>query len=267
MSLKKDKEEMPKFPCFIGLLVPACNFTLLFQCFFSNPQSWSSDDQLWAYNASMEWYHVLNRGVDKREIVLDDTDRARFLHDLFTFNDQQATINFKLSEKREQQRPRKLLVRLHAFCLMGNHYHLLLSDIAPNGMSLFMKKLNMGYARYFNEKYERTGALWQGKYKKKLIERDAHFLYIPYYIHLNPLDFSMPEWREGRVADTEKALKYLADYRWSSHLDYLGTKNFPSVTEREYLAPIIGTRERYRKEIARIIKDPDITAQSQMLET
>jgi len=214
----------------------------------------------------VEWYHVLNRGVDKREIVLDDSDRARFLHDLFVFNDQQSTLNFKLPDRQEQRRPRKPLVHLHAFCLMGNHYHLLLSEVVPKGVPMFMKKLNMGYAKYFNEKYQRSGALWQGKYKKKLIERDAHFLYIPYYIHLNPLDFSTPEWREGKVANTTKALEQLKNYRWSSHLDYLGEKNFPSLTVREYLAPIIGTKENYKKEILRIIGDPDMVSRSYTLE-
>jgi putative transposase len=214
----------------------------------------------------MEWYHLLNRGVDKRKIVLDDQDRARFIHDLFAFNDQQHIVNFKLPDRQKHVRPRKLLVHLHAFCLMGNHYHLLVSEAMPGGISAFMKKLNMGYSRYFNEKYQRSGALWQGKFKKKLIERDAHFLYIPYYIHLNPLDFYMPDWREGKVKDVKKALEYLRNYRWSSHLDYAGEKNFPSLTERELLANIIGTKSRYEKEIERIICDPEIASKSNLLE-
>lgn len=215
----------------------------------------------------MEFYHALNRGVEKRNIVLDDADRARFIHDLFVFNDQQTALHPRLSERQEERGSRKLLVHIHAFCLMGNHYHLLLSEATSNGISKFMKKLNMGYAKYFNEKYKRSGALWQGKFKKKYIERDAHFMYIPYYIHLNPLDFVMPDWREGRVLNIDKALEYLKTYRWSSHLDYLGEKNFPSITEREELASIIGTREKYRKEIERIIRDPSLATQSRILES
>ena len=149
---------------------------------------------------------------------------------------------------------------------MPNHYHLLLSPAIENGVSLFMKKLNMGYAKYFNEKYERSGALWQGKYKKKLIERDAHFLYIPYYIHLNALDLSMPQWREGKIQNITQALKKLREYRWSSHLDYLGEKNFPSITEREFLAQIIGTRAQYEKEIEYIITNADLASGSNKLE-
>ena len=213
----------------------------------------------------MEIYHAYNRGSDKRAVVLDDEDRVRFLHDLFVFNDKNATPNYILASRKEE-RPRAVLVRIHAFCLMNNHYHLLLSPARENGIPEFMKKLNMGYAKYFNKKYDRSGTLWQGTYKKKLIKRDAHFLYIPYYIHLNALDYSHPEWREGKVKDVSKALEALRAYRWSSHLDYLGEKNFPSITEREFLAGTIGTKERYEKEIASIITKAEFAAGSAVIE-
>ena len=70
---------------------------------------------------------------------------------------------------------------------------------------------------------------WQGKYRKVLITRDAHFLYVPFYIHLNPLRYVMPQWREGGVRNVREALKHLAEYRWSSHLDYFGIKIFPQL--------------------------------------
>ena len=222
--------------------------------------------EFWGYTASMELYHLLNRGVDKRDIVLDEEDRVRFVHDLFVMNDRQAVLHPELAGRRDERTPRELLVRIHCFCLMGNHYHILASEVSKNGIPLFMKKLNMGYARYFNEKYERSGALWQGKYKKKLIERDAHFLYIPYYIHLNPLDFAFPEWREGKVRNPQKALEYLETYRWSSHLDYLGEKNFPSLTEREFLAEMLGSRKHYEQEMHKIVSSQEIATQSQNIE-
>ena len=216
----------------------------------------------------MEFYHLLNRGVDKRSVVLDEQDRVRFIHDLFVFNDVHASANF-LHPPRPSAlpaRPRKLLVHLHAFCLMGNHYHLLVSPAVESGVSLFMKKLNMGYAKYFNEKYGRTGALWQGKYKRIRMERDAQFLYIPYYIHLNPLDLQYPGWREGKVAQVKKALAYLRTYRWSSHADYLGEKNFPSLTQRGFLSGMLGSRQKYEKEIGRIITTPSLATGSTRIE-
>ncbi|OGG76554.1 hypothetical protein A2950_01260 [Candidatus Kaiserbacteria bacterium RIFCSPLOWO2_01_FULL_55_19] len=214
----------------------------------------------------MEFYHVLNRGVDKRDVVLDDKDRVRFLHDLFVFNDQQPVLHFKIPERQSGTHVRKLLVNIHAFCLMSNHYHLLLSPVVENGIALFMKKLGMGYTKYFNERYARSGALWQGKYKRVHIERDAHFLYVPYYVHLNALDITHPEWRIGRVKDVRQAFKSLNTYRWSSHLDYSGVKNFPSITAREFLSPILGTRQEYEKEIITIITSPEMAGQSLSLE-
>ena len=250
----------------------ASNSTLYFQnlsptlCPCPIPKTWTRGVQVLGYNYKMELYHVLNRGVDKRAVVLDDEDRVRFLHDLFVFNDREPALNFDLPARRDQTVSRKLLVLLHAFCLMDNHYHLLLSEAQEKGIPLFIQKLNMGYAKYFNKKYERSGVLWQGPSKKILIKRDAHFLYLPYYIHLNPLDYSHPEWRQGGVKEPEKALRYLREYRWSSHLDYLGEKNFPSLTEREFLASIIGTRERYKKEIASIITNSELAAGNTTIE-
>lgn len=215
----------------------------------------------------MELYHLLNRGVDKRKIVLDDHDRVRFIHDLFAFNSESSSLNFEQPERQlEQRRISDRLVDIHAFCLMGNHYHLLVSEVTEGGISLFMQKLNMGYSKYFNERHERTGTLWEGKYKKIQITRDAHFLYIPYYIHLNPLDFAMPEWRDGKVKNASQALKILRAYRWSSHLDYLGVKNFPSVTRRDFLSDILNTRSKYEKEITSIISSPPLADPSTVIE-
>ena len=210
----------------------------------------------------MEFYHVLNRGVEKRDVFLDDHDRVRFLHDLFVFNDQQSVLHSRQPGRTGQSQARCMLVRIHAFCLMPNHYHLLLSPLVENGIPLFMKKLSMGYTKYFNERYGRSGALWQGKYKKILIEHEAHFLYIPYYIHLNPLDLAFPEWRTGQVKDSKVALEYLRNYRWSSHLDYSGTRNFPSLTDRVSILPMLGSRRDYEREIANIISAPEIAEKS-----
>lgn len=207
---------------------------------------------------------MLNRGTDKRVIVADDRDRVRFLHDMFVFNDKNHALHPKQPERRDGECTREPLVLIHAFCLMNNHYHLLLSEVIENGISLFMQKLNMGYTKYFNERHGRNGTLWQGKYKKIQIERDSHFMYIPYYIHLNPLDYSTPEWRQGKVKDVRKALRKLREYRWSSHLDYLGVKNFPSLI---YQKEIIGlTPARYEREIEHIVTNCDLARASGDLE-
>ncbi len=190
----------------------------------------------------MELWHVLNRGVDGRNIFMDDKDRIRFIHDLYVFNDStpadsNSGYHFKsmdIVSPYIENRKRERLVEIHGWCLMKNHYHLLISELVEKGMSLFLRKLNVGYAKSFNEKYDRIGTLFQGRTKKILIEREAHFNYILHYIHLNPLDYlrGAESWRErshAGIKDANGALGYLEQYRWSSYLDYAGRKNFPSI--------------------------------------
>jgi putative transposase len=193
----------------------------------------------------MELYHALNRGVDGRLIFHDSQDYARFVHDLYEFNDTAPAPEFSRRDGtnvgHRMSNIRERLVDLHGWCLMKNHYHLLLSERVDGGLSLFLRKLNVGYARYFNERHKRKGFLLQGRTKKILIERHAHFLYILHYIHLNPLDYlpEVKEWRirnQNYISNVSKALKYLNSYRWSSLLDYCGTKNFPSLITTKLFA-------------------------------
>jgi len=220
--------------------------------------------------------HVLNRGVDKRKIFMDDKDYLRFIHDLFEFNDTEPVNNLTYFFNRYNRQPqsqskviarpyisrdrkRKLLVQIHAFCLMPNHYHLIVSPLIEKGVPRFMKKLNMGYARYFNEKYKRSGALFEGRYKSIIIENEAHFIHLPYYIHLNPLDLADRGWREREIKNYKRALEFLNSYRWSSHLDYAGRKNFPSVTKREFLTEFFGGPKEYEKSISAWLRNLDLS--------
>lgn len=210
-------------------------------------------------------YHILNRGVDKRIIFLNDEDRFRFVHDLFEFNNTEpinnATYFFNQSKAFArpyiERKPRKLLVEVLSFSIMPNHYHLMLRPLYDDGVFRFIKRLNMGYAMYFNQKYERSGALFQGRYKAVRIVNEAHFIHLPYYIHLNPLDLISPEWRERKMKNHEKAIKFLDNYRWSSHLDYLGKKNFPSVTQREFLLEFFGGPKGYENNIKSWLRSLD----------
>ncbi|MBU1255594.1 transposase [Patescibacteria group bacterium] len=215
----------------------------------------------------MEFYHILNRGVDKRDIFLNEKDYLRFVHNLFEFNNQERVDSNRFYFfKRSNidigcpyiKKSRKLLVNIHLFCLMQNHYHLLLSSRIEDGIPRFMQKLNMGYAKYFNEKHKRSGALFEGKYKSVLIEKEAHFFHIPYYIHFNPLDFKFPEWRNNDLKDCKKAKKFLDNYRWSSHLDYLEKKNFPSVTQRKFLLEVFGGTDKYKENIWQSLKGMEL---------
>jgi len=216
-----------------------------------------------------EIYHVYGRGVEKRDIFMDDRDRYRGIHDLFEFNDtrpaQSSYHNVQSSEVRLQKiekRPRTLLVEIICFCFMPNHYHLMLRQLVDGGITLFMRKFGTGFTNYFNIKYDRVGSLFQGKFKAVHIEKQAHLLYLPHYIHLNPLDLYMPEWRDRKIRNVAKALKFLETYRWSSYPDIIGKKNFPSVSQRKFLNEMYGspTSEVYRNEIKEWLDDFDLAA-------
>ena len=226
-----------------------------------------------------EFFHVISRGVDKRKIFMDNKDYFRFIHDLYEFNDENwiesSSYNFsryqQINDPRNRQNPRerKLLVQIHSFCLMPNHYHLLLSPLMENGIATFMRKLNAGYAKYFNIKHERTGALFEGRYKRILLETDAHFKHLPLYIHLNPLDLKFPEWRTINLPNKtiRGALEYLRTYRWSSHLDYLGLENFPSVTYRNLYSKLWKDTADYENHLTTWLESPKISKIKELLTT
>jgi len=217
---------------------------------------------------SEEVYHIYNRGVEKRTTFLDKKDYLRFLHDLYEFNDIKPApaSNIRLNTRRPQtagaekiqsclevelpniRGERKMLVDILAFCLMPNHFHLLVQQKEENGIARFMQKLGTGYTNYFNKKYERVGGLFQGRFKAVLIERDGHFLHISNYIHANPLEILMPS-RENRGArNATQAIVHLENYRWSSFADYIGKRNFPSIIKKEFFLEVFGGSENYKKQ-------------------
>lgn len=228
-------------------------------------------------------YHIYNRGVEKRKVFLNKEDYFRFVHDLFEFNDEAPAMNlyYKLpnfqsyevglrkigKETKKMREPRKLIVEILAFCLMTNHFHLLLRQKIEGGIVTFMQKLGTGYTNYFNKKYERVGPLFQGKFKAALVNQESHFIHLPYYIHANPIDIVKSDWREEKTNNLEKTIKFLETYRWSSYLDYIGKRNFPSVTQREFLLDFFEGPKEYKKEMYKWLKELDIgTLKDVMLE-
>ncbi|MFA5013231.1 MAG: hypothetical protein WC520_01565 [Candidatus Paceibacterota bacterium] len=104
------------------------------------------------------YYHIFNRGTDKRDIFMDDEDRFRFLHNMYEFNDTASAPKWmqnklpQIQGKRpEFNQDKKPLVDICCFCLMPNHYHFILKPLIENGISLFMRKLGSGYVNYFGE--------------------------------------------------------------------------------------------------------------------
>jgi putative transposase len=220
----------------------------------------------------MEIWHVLNRGVEGRDLFLDTQDYARFVHNLYEFNDEAPANNlsrlFDPSGMRDFVSPsfreeRKLLVIIHGWVLMKNHYHLLVSERVEGGISLFLRKLNIGYAKYFNERYGREGTLFQGRTKKILITRQAHLLYVLHYLHLNPLDYlaGAQKWRirsKSSIKSMREAFEFLDAYRWSSYLDYNGKRNFPSVINMNLFNDVLGNYADSLETYLRDTESPDL---------
>ncbi len=212
----------------------------------------------------MELYHALNRGVEKRVIFLDDQDRARFVSGLELFNDTLSIDNLHriingldVGPTRSNKEP---LVEIHGWCLMKNHYHLLLSEVEEGGITKFLMKLNVGYAKYFNKKYKRSGTLFQSRTKKVLIAKDAHFLHILNYIHLNPLDYSrdMHNWRELKISGASQAINYLNKYKWSSYHNYCNETGFSNITSTELFKDVFKDYSKQLKDYLTTIELDDI---------
>jgi len=195
--------------------------------------------------ATENYYHIYNRGVDKRQIFMDNADYLRFLHNMYEFNDKNFSLPYMNRLKGQtigyqvpnSSKKRELIVKIHCFCLMPNHFHFILEPLIEGGISLFMQKLLGGYSRYFNLKYERSGTLMQGPFKAVYIKTDAQMMHLSRYIHiLNPGELIEPQIREGIINNPSGLQEFLKNYKWSSYLDYIGGSNYPSLINKNLLA-------------------------------
>ncbi|MCX6713643.1 MAG: transposase, partial [Candidatus Vogelbacteria bacterium] len=172
-------------------------------------------------------YHIYNRGVNKQPVFLNDHDRFRSLLLLYlTNNKNEVHISnyrgFSLQDyfTIEKGEP---LVEIIAYCLMPNHFHLILKEIEDGGISKFMLKLLTGYGMYFNKKNDRTGPVFEGCFKAKHIAEDSHLEYLLAYVHLNPVKIKDEEsWSGKKITNLSKAKDFLESYRFSSYPAFLG---------------------------------------------
>lgn len=170
-----------------------------------------------------EYYHVYNRGVEKRDIFLDKNDRDRFLKLLFLSNDTTPVVFREVKNKVLSEIPRgKPLVAIGAYCMMPNHFHILVKEVKEGGLSAFMEKLTTSYSKYFNKKNERVGPLFQGRFKAEHVNRDEYLKYLFAYIHLNPIKLIEPKWKEHGIRNSKKAQQYLRYFPYSSYPDHIG---------------------------------------------
>ena len=142
-------------------------------------------------------HHVIQRGNDRQPIVRDDQDRQRLL-DLW------------------YEHARTFKVAIHAYVIMDNHFHLLATPETGDGLPMMMQAVGRAYVRYFNLRHQRTGTLWEGRYRSNLIESERYLLACMVYIDLNPV-------RAGMVEQP-------ADFKWSSHRHCIGQVSDKLVT-------------------------------------
>jgi REP element-mobilizing transposase RayT len=154
------------------------------------------------------FYHITARGNEQKDIIREDKDRERFLGYLET-----AVGRYKAI--------------IHAYCLMSNHYHLLLTTPEGN-LSQIMRHINGGYTAWFNKRHNRVGHLFQGRYKAILVDADPYAGELSRYIHLNPV-------RAGMVRQPEQ-------YHWSSYAAYIGKARTPRWLTTDWLLQYFGQK-------------------------
>ncbi|PKN17446.1 MAG: hypothetical protein CVU68_10440 [Deltaproteobacteria bacterium HGW-Deltaproteobacteria-3] len=170
------------------------------------------------------YYHVTARGNDRKEIFKSEKDREKFLSYL-----ESAVVRYGAV--------------IHTWCLMSNHYHLLVETPSGN-LSQVMQHINGAYTNYYNVKRKRSGHLLQGRYKAILVEADEYALELSRYIHLNPV-------RAKMVSEPD-------NYRWSSFQDYVGKRNAPEWLKTEFLLGYFGkphsvAQKQYRQFVEEIM--------------
>jgi len=175
-----------------------------------------------------EYYHVYNRGNSKQRIFLDKNDYYHFMSLLYACNSINNLKTDNLIRKNGLSiydfDQKTNLVSIGAYCLMSNHFHILITEKEEGGISKFMQKISTAYSMYFNKRYDRTGGLFEGKFKSQHIDNDRYLKYFYSYIHLNPIKLIQKDWKENGVSNKKDAIEYLNKYLYSSYLDYLGEK-------------------------------------------
>lgn len=170
------------------------------------------------------WYHVMNRGAGRKAIFRNDADRRYFLKLLQEISDRFA-------------------VEIHAFCLMDNHYHLMVHTPEGN-LGRAMRHLNGLYTQHHNRKARQDGPLFRGRYKAILVEADAYWTQLSRYVHRNPLE--------------AKAVRTLTAYPWSSYPAYVGKAAHPSWLKTRYILDAIGGARAYRRFVESAESNPEL---------
>lgn len=196
------------------------------------------------------YYHLYNRGVEKRDIFLDAQDYKTLLSYLKIYLS-------PTNSKDNTYESRKLKnfsdsIELLAYCLMPNHYHFLIKQSPSRAIAEFMQALFTKYTIYFNRKFNRVGTLFQDRYKAVLIDTEAHLIYLTKYIHRNPNSSSRPGLEVDQnisikksPSSAEHTINSTLNYPYSSLHNYLGRAN-QSWLHTDHILPIFKSTLDYK---------------------
>ncbi len=199
-----------------------------------------------------EYYHIYNRGNSKQKIFHDNEDYFRFMSLLYSCN---SINSFRIFGLNKDESPYdfdrdKQIVSIGSFCLMPNHFHILITQLEEKGISKFMQKLSTAYSMYYNKKYIRTGGLFEGKFKSEHAKNDRYLKYLFSYIHLNPIKLFQKDWKEIGIKNKKEALAYLEKYKYSSYQDFLDIKRIQNkILNIESFPKYFSNKESFIKEI------------------
>jgi len=177
------------------------------------------------------YYHVFNRGVEKRKIFLNNRDFSRFLKTLSFYQNENVKHRFSWRDRSGKNTENTTnITDIIAYCLMPNHFHLLLKQTKKEGITTLLRRSCNSYTKYFNTKHKRIGPLFQGVFKAKLIESDEQLIHTMRYIHLNPF--------------VKKPRTRPLDYPYSSYNEYLGDDNL--LCSKSFINDWFKTRESFK---------------------
>lgn len=197
-----------------------------------------------------EYYHIYNRGVDKRPVFLDEEDYLKFIRGLKDFNnksyyEERAAMVRKYGFKELSSFLEKVekVVQVLVYCLLPNHFHLILKQIMENGISNILHKIGTGFTNQFNKKYERSGSLFQGPFRAIHIETNDYLLWLSGYVNGNS--------EIHGIGNAE-------EYRWSSYRNFLGLDDNDIISDKEIILSQFWKLEKhkgYEKFVKTVIKE------------
>jgi putative transposase len=157
-----------------------------------------------------EYYHIYNRGVDKRNVFEDQNDLSRFWNSMDYFNQLSpigSIYEFTRIKDKKSKDVKRPLVEFVAYCINPNHYHFLLTPLEDLGIEKFMQRLGNGYTKYFNTRYKRNGSLFQGRLKSKLVDSNEYLLHLSVYINKNEFGHPMSKLSRSSLGEYENKYK------------------------------------------------------------